>query len=157
MHNLIHLINRVSSAFTYPSPKVLNPCQLSNITNLEVEYTKLFVNSFYQTPISLNLSFYTEREPSKILSELSNIYQSLNLQIDSSVKERADHLTILLEFFGILIEDSTPKDFIALFYNNYLRYFKKIPELVKQRSKDSFYIEAADILDQFFKEVEERL
>ncbi len=153
MKNLIPLINDICLIFKYPSEETINYFKLNNsLLDLETEYIRLFVNNFDESIISLYASTYLKPIPVEhTLEKLNKIISATNLQLTSN--ERMDHITIIFELLGILIESGINENILQNFILSYILCFKPLPLEIKNRTDNLLYITGAEQLVTFFDSI----
>jgi len=135
--------------FHYPEKYLLEKYNLEyTLEELEVEYVSLFVANYDITPLSLYLASYVNASPNNLLEKLNSIYKSANVQLARDFNNRADHITVILEFFYLLIESGINERYFRIFFKNYIYPFNKLPEFIKKRTINQFYLLGAKKLEK---------
>ena len=92
----------------------LNSFLNSPLEDLEVEYTRLFINSYPSLPCPPYESVYRTEEglvmDEKVISSLMEIYELAGLRIDRSKVDLPEHAAAELELLSYLIERSLSGD-----------------------------------------------
>ena len=153
MENLIPLTDDICLIFRYPSDEIYSRFDIKeSLSALEAEYINLFVNNLDEPIISLYASTYLKPlNTENVLEKLNKIILSSDLQLSDS--ERIDHITIIFEFFGILIESNIDYEFIKLFLSSYILCFEPLINNIRNRTKNKLYLLGADKLESFFNKV----
>ncbi len=142
--NLLEKIEEIIRIFSYPEKD----------TDLQEEYVRLFINDFEGKKASpYAFDYFNDCSSSNFFLNLRKLYFSAGLEINPDFKEREDHLVVLLEFLGYLIEVEVPEKYIKKFVDNYLFW---IPEFVKKikKSTDNFYfLKGADLLEELYENI----
>ncbi len=141
LNEILDKINDICQAFDYPS---------AADEELEAEYVRLFINDFDEEIVSLFAASYIKDIPvNQVILHLKQLYESASLNIIPELGLREDHIVICLDFLYFLIEANVEKKLIGNFAYNFIFPFLEVPILIKDKTDNKFYIQAADKLDCF--------
>ncbi|MCK5515247.1 MAG: molecular chaperone TorD family protein [Desulfobulbaceae bacterium] len=125
------------------------------LEDLQVEYTRLFINGMPHVAAPPYGSIYLEKTlQGKYAEDLLLYYRSLGYTL-SKKADFPDNLIHQLEFLSFLAEDSNQQaeeEFLLRFFHPWYPHFSK---LVKEDSLHPFYLIIITIIDFFTKEEEE--
>lgn len=127
--------------------------------NLETEYIELFEHNHSQAPIHLYGGLYLQSEGGRLetLQRHIRMYRNYGLDMEDG-SENADHLTVVLEFLGLLYKqhalleaengesklDYLQTDIRAIV--NDLDWTKHLGEQIEARGEHSFYLPLSKLL-----------
>ena len=117
------------------------------LDTLKKEHTRLFVNAFPQLAAPPYAAFYLDPErPDRLLTRIGERLTSLGLIPNKSVRERLDHVRLLLEAAGRIPNTKARADFVLeLLLPWFPRYRNRLSEAV-ELPLYSGLIDAADEL-----------
>ena len=125
------------------------------IEDLQVEYTRLFINGIPHVAASPYGSVYLDKTlRGKYSDEVLSFYHSLGYRLKNN-SDLPDHLIYQLEFLSFLAEDQnrlSEEEFLRRFF---LPWFSIFSNRVKGEAHHPFYRIIVTIIDFFTKEEEE--
>ena len=157
---ILQLIDELIIYLHYPEDSLLQDSGLSDkqITEIQAEYIRLFVNDFDGKIISLCVSAYIkDLAAPEIISYLKNLYNTAGIKINPEFKEREDHILFCLEFLYLLIYNNIEKKLIENFSRNFVLPFIEVPELIRAKTSSEYFITAANLLEELFAMLEDWL
>ncbi len=131
------------------------PAGMADLEDLQIEYTRLFINGIPHTPAPPYGSVYLDRTlRGRYSDEILAFYRSLGFGFDKA-DDLPDHIVYQLEFLSFLAEDNNQaaeEEFLRRFF---LPWFGLFAERVEGQASLSFYRIIVTIIDFFTKEEEE--
>ncbi len=124
------------------------------LEELQVEYTRLFINTFPTLPAPMYKSFYDDNELfGRSVGELLDTYEQYGFEVSEEENELPDNLALLLEFIYRLDEEKISEekqcDFIEKFI---LSWTPKLEIKINENTELDFYKVLITSLNNFIKE-----
>jgi len=124
------------------------------LEELQVEYTRLFINTFPTLPAPLYKSFYEEHELlGSSIGALIDTYEKYGFEVSKDQNELPDNLALLLEFVYRLEEIEIGEEEINNFIEEFILSWTKELELkIIENAEIEFYKFLIITLNSFLKE-----
>ncbi len=110
--------------------------EIPPLENLEIEYTKLFVNAHPYLPAPPFASVYLNSE--NLYDEIESFYQSVGYGIETR-EFPPDYLIYELVFLSNLFNDENYKAERKFLISHFLPWFEKFVKKVKENDETGFY------------------
>ncbi len=124
------------------------------LEELQVEYTRLFINTFPTLPAPLYKSYYEDNELlGHSIGKLIDTYEKYGFEVSKDQYELPDNLALLLEFVFRLNEiNSTEKEQSNFIEEFILSWTKQLEQKIIENAEIEFYKFLIISLNSFLKE-----
>ena len=124
------------------------------LEDLQVEYTRLFINTFPTLPAPMYKSFYEDKELlGSSIGSLIDTYEKYGFEISEDENELPDNLSLLLEFVYRLNQEGYSKDEQNIFVEKYvLSWTHELEQKILENAEIDFYKFLIISLNSFLKE-----
>ncbi len=164
------LITLVSSGVVFELFEVLNLSEYNSLKidkwiksfdneeqlleDLQVEYTRLFINTFPTLPAPMYKSFYEDKELlGSSIGSLIDTYEKYGFEVSEDENELPDNLSLLLEFVYRLNQEGYSKDEQNIFVEKYvLSWTHELEQKILENAEIDFYKFLIISLNSFLKE-----
>jgi putative dimethyl sulfoxide reductase chaperone len=112
-----------------------------NIENLQIEYTRLFINDFPKLTSPPYESYYRSADGllnNKTTEEVVSFYHRCGYSFQNSA-ELPDHITIELEFMGLLLNDGMDAEYDEFINDHFRKWFPFFKKRVIENSRHPYY------------------
>ncbi len=124
------------------------------LEDLQVEYTRLFINTFPTLPAPMYKSFYEDKELfGNSIGSLIDTYEKYGFEVSEDENELPDNLSLLLEFVYRLNQEGYSKDEQNIFVEKYiLSWTNELEQKILENAEIDFYKFLIISLNSFLKE-----
>ncbi len=124
------------------------------LEELQVEYTRLFINAFPTIPAPMYKSFYEDNELlGRSVGELLDTYERYGFEVSEQENELPDSLSLLLEFVYRMNEEKIPEEEQYNFIEKFiLSWISQLEINIIENAKLDFYKVLITSLNNFIKE-----
>ncbi len=124
------------------------------LEDLQVEYTRLFINTFPTLPAPMYKSFYEDKELlGSSIGSLIDTYEKYGFEVSEDENELPDNLSLLLEFVYRLNQEGYSKDEQNIFVEKYiLSWTNELEQKILENAEIDFYKFLIISLNSFLKE-----
>ena len=124
------------------------------LEELQVEYTRLFINTFPTLPAPLYKSYYEDKELlGHKIGKLIDTYEKYGFEVSKNQNELPDNLALLLEFVFRLAEMQSTEEEQNNFVEEFiLSWTKELEQKIIENAEIEFYKFLITSLNSFLKE-----
>lgn len=124
------------------------------LEELQVEYTRLFINTFPTLPAPLYKSYYEDNELlGHAIGKLIDTYEKYGFEVSEEQNELPDNLALLLEFVFRLDEEQCSEEEQNNFIEEFiLSWTKQLEQKIIENAEIEFYKFLIISLNSFLKE-----
>lgn len=131
--------------------KLSSDIEKESAEDLRVEYTKLFISSYPELPVSPYESTYATREKrvmADCVDDITDMYKNAGLELKEDFPDLPDHFSVELSFLDYLEEKKLYKQKQEFLDKHLLKWIPELSKKVKQSANLEFYKIFFDLVEE---------
>ncbi|MCD6223526.1 MAG: molecular chaperone TorD family protein [Deltaproteobacteria bacterium] len=122
-----------------------------NAENLRIEYTRLFISSYPELPVSPYESTYITKEKrvmADCVDDITDMYKKAGLELKEDFPDLPDHFSVELSFLDYLEEKKLYKQKQEFLNKHLIKWIPELNKKIKQNAKLKFYKVFFDLVEK---------
>jgi len=122
-----------------------------NVERLRVEYTRLFISSYPELPVSPYESTYITEEKrvmADCVDDITGMYKNAGLELREDFPDLPDHFSVELSFLDYLEEKKLYEQKQEFLNKHLIKWISELSKKVRQNTKVEFYRILFDLVER---------